>query len=395
MKTACRLILSWWLLSSACLPKVRTHDTEGETGALGATRQCLQDSGCATGESCCIQGLIGTCTTLVPGAGCPRPDLGVSLPENALLKREERFFSPDSAADRCALEKQCVGALGARELLRFPTRVTNLGSADLLLGAPGTTPGFAPAECDGQAYFPNYLHYELLEAATDTVAAEGHLQAPCAAPTNGFVSRFNCEFMGLWQGFSETYGPEDPDCQWVDVTDVPPGTYRLRASVNPDRLLPESDYQNDTAERSIVLPSPGPSLLCPNPYDGLSGVGTSRECGWSVASFSTDAGVSSALGVGCTPGQPVTVGCAGCAGNPMLRVCDGSLPCPAGEALGSSFVSASADLFGDHPCASVPFTCPPSGTYTTLVASYEATPFTAPDEFFYLRPLECELERLP
>ena len=35
------------------------------------------------------------------------------------------------------------------------------------------------------------------------------------------------------------------DCQWIDITDVPLGTYTLRLRVNPDYLVLESDYKNN------------------------------------------------------------------------------------------------------------------------------------------------------
>jgi hypothetical protein len=334
------------------------------------------------------------CLSLEPGGVCPLPDLDVSIPENFLMQIEDRVFSADDAADGCALEKHCIGALGPRRLLRFPTRIENQGSADLILGAPETSAGFTPAECDGKPYLANYLHYELLDATSRGIAAEGQMQALCPASAPGFAARFDCERLGLWRGFSETYAADGPECQWIDITGVPPGAYVLRAGINPDRTFLESDYENDSVERSVVLPSGNPRAPCPRPYDGLSGFGTDRDCGWSVASSSGDAGTSPSLGATCTPGQPVSVVCGACAGNPMLRVCEGSAVCSAGRALGFGFVDG-YDLFQDHPCASVDFACPSSGTYTTWAAPYEAEPLTIQDEGGFLAPLQCKLERLP
>lgn len=41
--------------------------------------------------------------------------------------------------------------------------------------------------------------------------------------------------------------------QYVDVTDVPPGRYRLVHRVNADRALRESDYTNNAASVVVVV----------------------------------------------------------------------------------------------------------------------------------------------
>jgi len=380
------------LLLSSCLPKVRVSDEEAPNPAAAS---CLSAQDCPATQTCCPLGLVGSCRTL-EGSGCPQPDLALSIPDAFLMRIEERVFSADSIADRCALEKRCIGALGARRLLRFAIRIENQGSGDLILGAPEVTPGFTRAECDGRSYLANYLHYELLVPETRHVTTDGWMQAPCREAAPGFATRFDCGLLGLWRGFSETIAARGTDCQWIDITAVPPGAYLLRATVNPERRWQEPTHDNDSLERAIVLPSGDPLAPCPRPYDGLSGLSTARDCGWSVAAFAAeaDAGASAALGARCTPEEPVRVICGACAGNPMLRVCEGSNVCTLKDALGTGFVD-SHDLFGDQPCASVDFTCPASGSYTTLVAHREAEPLTIPDEGGFLATLACQLERSP
>ena len=43
------------------------------------------------------------------------------------------------------------------------------------------------------------------------------------------------------------------DCQWIDVTDVPPGIYILRLLVNPDNLVLESDYKNNVVQCALEI----------------------------------------------------------------------------------------------------------------------------------------------
>ena len=47
------------------------------------------------------------------------------------------------------------------------------------------------------------------------------------------------------------------DCQWIDVTDVPPGIYILRLLVNPDNLVLESDYKKQCSPNVPLEIYPG------------------------------------------------------------------------------------------------------------------------------------------
>ena len=57
---------------------------------------------------------------------------------------------------------------------------------------------------------------------------------------------------GISKNCGDLYG-RYLDCQWIDVTDVPVGTYRLRQHVNPDSLSPESDYRNNIISCDITF----------------------------------------------------------------------------------------------------------------------------------------------
>jgi hypothetical protein len=49
--------------------------------------------------------------------------------------------------------------------------------------------------------------------------------------------------MGVSAGWRDIYGAALP-FQWVDISDTPPGAYRLRADADPDRVIAESDEDN-------------------------------------------------------------------------------------------------------------------------------------------------------
>ncbi len=64
---------------------------------------------------------------------------------------------------------------------------------------------------------------------------------------------YSCQSQGLHVGWEDVY-PNDIDCQWVDITDVPPGQYILSVVINGGHLLPESNYDNDEARVTVVIP---------------------------------------------------------------------------------------------------------------------------------------------
>jgi hypothetical protein len=87
--------------------------------------------------------------------------------------------------------------------------------------------------------------------------------------------------------------------------------------------------------------------------------GPGRECGWTMA--------PGFEGASCVPGEAIVVGCgcAGgtCAGDPMIRVCEGTDAC-----AGTSALALVDDACG--VCPETFFTCPDSGVYSVLVASF-------------------------
>jgi hypothetical protein len=317
---------------------------------------CRSNADCEGGQMCCRTGLSGTCRAAT--TACPLPDLTVSVDKarSSLASVFETF-----GANHCALQEQCVDGTGVRRLLRFDTVTSNIGEADVTLGAPTAADGFEFAQCHNHFHFEGYARYELLDATGRQVSA-GHKQAFClrddtavglpGAPT---TERYNCDFQGIQRGWSDTYGA-NLDCQWVDITAVAPGDYVLRISINPDRILPESNYNNNVAEVPVTVRD----VQTLNPLEACTERRSSRDCGWELRPNN--------IGRRCQPGSSVSVACGClfggvCDEDAMLRVCPGTTPCLSFQALAT----------GDDECDLCPgavFTCPPSGEYSVLTGPY-------------------------
>ncbi|HWO09896.1 MAG TPA: hypothetical protein VNN80_10465, partial [Polyangiaceae bacterium] len=129
------------------------------------------------------------------------------------------------------------------------------------------------------------------------------------------------------------------------------GEYTLRATVNPGFDFGERRTDNNSVDIQVSLPTTDLLSVCPGLDNRLVWqVGAQRDCGWVSGAFET-----------CTPGATVDLGCPGCVGDAVLRVCEGNAPCTSEQALASGDDVDSADS-----CPATHFTCPRSGTYTWM-----------------------------
>ncbi|KAM9789419.1 lysyl oxidase-like 5b [Neosynchiropus ocellatus] len=158
---------------------------------------------------------------------------------------------------RCAAEENCLARsayaptvrdIDFRVLLRFPQKVTNQGTADFLPVKPRY-------QWDWHSCHQHYhsmdafSNYDLLDANTGRKVADGHKASFCLEDTgceSGFRRRYACtsHTQGLSPGCHDLYAA-NIDCQWIDITDVPPGNYILKVTVNPNHHVLESDFTNN------------------------------------------------------------------------------------------------------------------------------------------------------
>ena len=179
-----------------------------------------------------------------------------SLKHDSVVQNRSMYYL------QCALEENCLASdahsqspRSERKLLRFDSFTTNYGLRDF-------TPVLNRDEwvwhqCHRHYHsYEVFVEYDLLNLDGEKVA-EGHKASFCLEDSicdSGTARRYRCG--GPAQGISVNCGdlyPRYLDCQWIDITGVPDGSYVVQAYVNPTELVIESDRRNNIVQCNIQL----------------------------------------------------------------------------------------------------------------------------------------------
>ncbi len=225
-----------------------------------------------------------TAACAVPIPGNPLPDLIVDA--NA-LKADLIVTTEKFGTTPCAVVEGCVSSKGNHQLLRFTVSTPNIGQGDLVIGDPNQCSNlFHLSECHTHFHFKEYSDYRLwTETGYQTWVTLRDPGAPTTSPPNalllstaiqnkellvgrkqGFcmidVTRYLASAstqkkytlcggpgatgnQGLQAGWSDVYS-QQLDCQYIEIDNLKEGRYVLEIQVNPEHLLPEANYSNNS-----------------------------------------------------------------------------------------------------------------------------------------------------
>lgn len=166
--------------------------------------------------------------------------------------------------DECLVAEGCVNGYQDREILRFTTHIKNIGTRDYYIGTPPSnisnpSTQFEWSPCHNHWHYGGYAEYLLYDMQNNEIPA-GFKNGFCVMDlecSGGGIAKFGCGNMGITAGCGDIYD-SGLGCQWIDITDVPAGTYTLVVRVNwdnsPDNLgYYESNHTNNWAQVCINI----------------------------------------------------------------------------------------------------------------------------------------------
>ncbi len=172
-------------------------------------------------------------------------------------------FEDKDNADLCLVEAGCMRGFGTRHIISFASHITNIGDADYYIGKPPTDINEPSTQF---VYDPCHQHWHYIGYADYLLYDSDGYRVPIGSKTGfcvldafcfGVARKYKCDNMGISVNCGDVYGPETP-CQWIDITDIPPGDYTMVVRINwdksPDKLgRIEKRYDNNWAQACFSL----------------------------------------------------------------------------------------------------------------------------------------------
>lgn len=193
---------------------------------VGPIQGCMDPTACNYNALAVVDD--GSCL-YYPDPGCAGPDLEIDS-----LTFVSSLSLTTITASGCDVDEGCVTGYGLRHVIQFTTKINNIGTLDYYIGNPGSQPTmFNTVNCHGHAHYEGYGDYRLYDMAGNLIPA-GHKNGFCVIDLCGF-GQYNCGNMGISVNCYDVYGA-GTQCQWVDITDVPDGDYRMAVIINSHHL---------------------------------------------------------------------------------------------------------------------------------------------------------------
>jgi Lysyl oxidase/Secretion system C-terminal sorting domain len=192
---------------------------------------------------------------------CQTPDLMIVKQDilNTLM------ISHQNNADQCLVAEGCMNGYGNREVLRFTTRIENIGNADFYLGMPPATPAEQNAQwrwdqCHNHWHFEGYAEYILYDMNNNIIPIgrkNGFCVMDLDCSIHGGLGKYNCGNQGITKQCGDYYD-RSLQCQFVDITALPAGQYKFIVRTNWQRDTDiqgrvESNYDNNWAQTCLNI----------------------------------------------------------------------------------------------------------------------------------------------
>lgn len=232
----------------------------GTTGLDPMNPDCSGECG---GEA--YRDVCGICVGGTTGAEPSDPEAcpaGVDLiVDETYLQQTVRLDHVNVPENDCLIQERCVRGSGDRKVIRFGTRIANIGTEDLALGVPGPeNPNWNYDACHSHYHFASYAAYDIVDVERaeqlDIGSKNGFcvldigVYDPALAP-NG-CNGYTCGNQGISAGCQDTYS-SSLQCQWIDVTGLRDGVYDIIVTTNPDGVLAERDVNNNSARVRVRM----------------------------------------------------------------------------------------------------------------------------------------------
>ncbi|MPC31517.1 Lysyl oxidase 2B [Portunus trituberculatus] len=190
------------------------------------------------------------------------------VPDHMEMARSARLEDKQLFFLQCAMEENCLATssaeversgygwhLNTRRLMRFTARIFNQGDEAF-------RPFLPKQYWEWHACHMHYhsmevfAHYDIIDSQGNRVA-EGHKASFCLEDNNCLPDVepvFKCANygdQGISPGCTDTYA-YNIDCQWVDITDLKPGTYTFKLAINPEFKVAEKTFDNNAASCEMI-----------------------------------------------------------------------------------------------------------------------------------------------
>ena len=217
-------------------------------------------TGCMDILACNYQPLAG-----LPGPCYYNGDANCTGLGPDLLVDQSQMYSSLTATtitngDQCLVNEGCLQSnVGTRQILRFTTRIANIGTQDYFIGVPNASNSqFTFDPCHSHYHYAGYAEYLLFDASGSLMPNIGFKNGFCVLDLScpaGIAAQYSCGNMGITAGCADIYS-SSLTCQWIDVTNVPAGTYYLVIRTNWDQSPDQNGryelrYDNNYAQVCI------------------------------------------------------------------------------------------------------------------------------------------------